>query len=945
MLGISELPEFNDVLDAIAGGSPFVSDGLLKDPELLWTIHNQGIAETWRKILAELAASPIDERKSLMAQMRKIRQQAALVIAWADLTAQWDLEELTAGLSEFAISATAISADHLLSEAGRRGEIELADPENPSRNSGIVILAMGKMGALELNYSSDIDLIVLFDPERLSYRGPESPMAFAVRFARSLSYILEQRTKDGYVARVDLRLRPHLPGHPLAISTDDAELYYERHGQNWERAAFIKARAVAGDVDAGELFLQQMQPFIWRKHLDYAAIRDIHAIKRQINAFRGFGDIKVWGHDLKVGGGGIREIEFFAQTQQLILGGQNRGIRNSGTVAALEALAEARWVDRQVIDELVHAYRYLRFLEHRLQMRQDQQTQRMPQSDRDCAQFAAFAGYASAEALEKELRSVLSTVGEHYAALFEGEADLGEGGSLEFTGIQTSPETIATLEALGFRDPEKIAARVRAWHHGHVRATRSTRARELLTELMPSILRALQRQPNIDEAFQLFDEFLTNLPMGVQLFSLIRAHPGLLRLLTDLFGAIPRLARYLSAHTDLFEAMLSPDFFEPLPDRAELEAELANRLRDARDLQDVMDMTRRWAHGRQFQAGLHVVRGTSSADEATSMLTELAEMVLELMLRRSREWLEEEHGRIENSQFVILGLGKLGSRELTIGSDLDLVFVYDAPEDARSDGPKPLKAQSYFARLGQRLIAAISSQTSEGRLFEIDTRLRPSGNVGPVACSLENFESYNRDTAQTWELQALTRARRVAGDNELGDRLATVIDAILCQERPIEALRTQVRTMRERVFKEHGSDDHWNLKHTRGGLVGLEFLAQFLQLAHACNHRELRTSSTREVLKRAGETGLIAPEEARALSEVLRLQIALQLVLRLSNIEKLDEAETADGLKETLVRAASRQIGGDALIPNFTSLRRRLVESQALARQVFERECPVPPET
>ncbi|MEO1018373.1 MAG: bifunctional [glutamine synthetase] adenylyltransferase/[glutamine synthetase]-adenylyl-L-tyrosine phosphorylase, partial [Pseudomonadota bacterium] len=734
-------------------------------------------------------------------------------------------------------------------------------------------------------------------------------------------------------------LRPHLPGHPLALSTEDAEIYYERHGQNWERAAWIKARAVAADIEAGRRFLARLQPFIWRKHLDYAAIRDIHSIKRQINAFRGFHEAKIWGHDLKVGRGGIREIEFFAQTQQLILGGQHPELRTSGTVETLERMAETRWVDVDAAQELIAAYRYLRCLEHRLQMQQDRQTQRMPEAGTDGDRFAAFAGYAKPTDLEADLNAVMAAVGEHYGALFEGEADLGIGGNLVFTGTETGPKTLATLEGLGFRQAEKVAERIRSWHHGHIRATRSTRARELLTELVPSILEALKRQPDIDEAFVLFDEFISGLPTGVQLFSLIRAHPDLLRNLTDLFGAMPRLARYLSKNTDLFEAMLSPDFFDPLPSRSELEAELMARVNVARDLQDILDAARRWAHGRQFQAGLHVVLGTSSADQATAMLTDLAEIILNCMMREARRWLEAEHGTIEGAGFAILGLGKLGSRELTIGSDLDLVFVFDAPDEAKSNGAKPLPAQTYFARLGQRLITTISAQTSEGRLFEIDTRLRPSGNVGPVACSVTNFESYNRETAQTWEIQALSRSRVVAGDSELAARVEQVVDEAIRRPREKVPLGHDVRAMRERIFNEHGTASPWNIKHARGGLTELEFLAQYLQLAHAHDIEDLRHPATRSVLQAAGWRELLDAAECGGLVRALRLQTALQLVLRLSGMTNLDEASAAEGLKTTLVRAVARQLGDDVLVPNFAALQRLLVESQAHVRHIFEREC------
>ncbi len=516
----------------------------------------------------------------------------------------------------------------------------------------------------------------------------------------------------------------------------------------------------------------------------------------------------------------------------------------------------------------------------------------------------------------------------------------GVGGNLVFTGTADDPDTLHTLSGLGFKDPSAISARIRAWHHGHIRATRSTRARELLTELTPSLLDALHRQPDIDSAFRLFDEFVGGLPAGVQLFSLFRANPKLLALVTDLMGAAPRLARHLAGNVDLFEAMLQPDFFGPLPEGAALRAELGGRLGDARDLQDVLDLCRHWAHGRQFQAGLQVLLGLATAESAAATLTSIAEVVIGDLLPRAEAWLEDQHGSIEGGAFVVLGLGKLGSAELTTGSDLDLVFVYDAPESAVSSGERPLAATAWFARLGQRLVSAITARTPEGRLFEIDTRLRPSGNVGPVATSLESFTRYQEQTAEIWEQQALTRARIVAGDPALAAKVEAVIARSLVRERNLPELAAGVRAMRERIFREHGSADPWNLKHARGGLVEIEFTAQYLVLAHAHAHPGLLTPRTMLALERAGELGLVETDAARALMAALRLHHALQAVLRLSTTERFQPAHAPPGLAEALVRAAGLALADAPPLGDLAALEGRLVESQAAVRQIFDRLCP-----
>jgi glutamate-ammonia-ligase adenylyltransferase len=929
------------LLAAVFGNSPYLSAGLLAEPAVLRALLRDGPDAVGRSVLEELQAEPGVRRARMMALLRQSKRRLALLTALADIAGLWPLERVTEALTRFADRAVGLALTLLLREAAERGEIALRRPEEPLAECGIVILGMGKLGAFELNYSSDIDLIVLFDPERLGCRGREGPMAFAVRLTRALVYLLEHRTKDGYVFRTDLRLRPHPPGHPLALAIEDAEQYYERHGQNWERAALIKARVIAGDQHAGQGFLRALEPFLWRRHLDYAAIRDIHSIKRQINAYRGHGTIRVPGHDIKVGRGGIREIEFFVQTQQLILGGRVPELRVPATCAALRALVAARWLEGSTADELIEAYRFLRQLEHRLQMVADKQTHALPASAEQIERFAAFMGFADGAALSEAIRGQLMTVERHYAALFESSLDLGGGAALVFTGTDDDPETLATLSAMGFTRPSQIAARIRAWHHGHVRATREARARELLTELMPRLLRSLADQAEPDAAFARFDEFVSHLPAGVQLFSLFRANPRLLALVADLMGTAPRLAGHLSRHTSLFEAMLAPDFFEPLPAAGLLAGELERALQRARDLQDALDATRHWVQARQFRIGLQVLLGLVDGAAAGESLTDIAEITIRAMLPRVAAWLGDQHGAVAGGAFVVLGLGKLGSRELTIGSDHDLNYIFDADEEAHSSGARPLPSPTYYARLGQRLIRALTAQTAEGPLYEIDTRLRPSGNVGPVACSLANFQRYQLGVARTWEHQALTRARVVAGDAALAERVAAIIRAALTQPRAPDQLAREVAAMRARIFREHGDGHPWNLKHARGGLVEAEFLAQYLQLRFAPEHPALLTTSTLETFAQAAALEVLSAADSRALIEATRLYRRLQAVLRLSIQDRFDAASAPPGLRRALVRAAAQEdeAGLDAAHA-FAELQATLEAAQAQVAAIFARHCP-----
>ncbi len=927
------------LLAAIFGNSPFLTDAMFAEPETVRKFFENGADTTFDQIIADLTSAAPSNRSALMVQLRRARRRVALISALADIAGLWPLDRVTGVLSRFADTAASLALGLALKELIEKGELKLPDDEDAVAKAGLIVLGMGKLGAFELNYSSDIDLIILFDPTRFVPAGKESAMALAVRVARTLVYILEHRTKDGYVFRTDLRLRPHPPGQPLALSVEDAELYYERFGQNWERAALIKARVIAGDKEAGDCFLKNISPFLWRKHLDYAAIRDIHAIKRQINSHRGHGRLRVHGHDLKVGRGGIREIEFFVQTQQLILGGRVPELRLCGTIETLDKLVETRWLDEPIADDLKEAYVFFRTIEHRLQMIADKQTHQLPEDDETFAEIATFMGADSPENFAEQIRLRLEAVERHYAALFESSLDLGGGGALVFTGTEDDPETLKTLQNMGFNKPAETAQMVRAWHHGHIRATRTPRARELLTELMPELLRALGDQADPDAAFQRFDQFMQSLPAGVQLFSLFRANPKLLALVADLMGTAPRLADHLSRHVGLFDTMLAPDFFEPLPSPADLGADFERAIKQADDLQDVLDATRRWVQAREFQVGMQILLGQSDGAEASLTLTTIAEIVIRQLLPKVEKWLAAQHGRIEKSGFAVLGLGKLGSKELSIGSDLDLIFVFDADEKARSDGDRPLPAATYFARLGQRLVSALTAKTAEGSLYEIDTRLRPSGNLGPVACSIGSFERYQIESAQTWEHQALTRCRVVAGPAGLKGKVETAVKAALVKPRDPDRLAGDVRVMRLRIFKEHGSDDPWNLKHARGGLVEAEFLAQYLQLRYAAEHPAILTPDTIGVFERAAGQ-CIRPEDSEILIRAVRLYCRLQALLRLSLDEHVDPGKAPKGLQEALVRTAciDPEIARPGL--DIVALNETLSAMQNAVAEIFDRHCP-----
>jgi glutamate-ammonia-ligase adenylyltransferase len=804
----------------------------------------------------------------------------------------------------------------------------LADPEAPERGCGYVVLAMGKLGASELNYSSDIDLIMLFDPERARLTEGRDPGKEFERMTRDLVRLLEERTAEGYVFRTDLRLRPDPGAMPLALSIISALTYYESMGQNWERAAMIKARPVAGDLVMGARFLAELRPFLWRKYLDFGAIQDIHSIKRQIHAHRGGARIAVEGHDIKLGRGGIREIELFAQTQQLIWGGREPGLRCAKTLEALAALAEAGHIDDTAEAELRAAYRELRRIEHRLQMVDDRQTQRLPADEDGIARISAFLGYDGAAAFRKALLAILSRVEAHYAELFEEAPELTPGGNLVFTGGEPEPGTLATLEGLGFKEGEKVFHLVRAWHHGRHRATRSTRSRELLTEIMPTLLGALGKTTQPDLALAKFDEFLSGLPAGVQLFTMLHAYPHLLDMLAEIMGGAPALAERLSRNPALLDAVLSAGFFDPIPGRAALGREFEAALAQARDFQDVLDLARRWANDLRFQAGVHILRHQSDIDEAGRALSGIADTVLTGLYRPVLDELAQTHGRVPGPGLAVLAMGKLGAREMTVASDLDLTFIYETDADAeQSDGPKPLPSSHYFARLAQRYINALSARTPEGQLYEIDMRLRPSGNAGPIATSLAGWRRYYERESWTWEQMALSRARVVVGDPGLQARIEEAIGEILTAPRDPDKLLIDVAEMRARLERERPAPTLWSVKYLRGGLTDLEFLAQYLLLRHAQAHPELLDGSTQAVFAKLAKAGLIGPARAQRLIETTRLVRQVQGMLRLTVGPAFDADTGTEGLKASLAHAAG--------MDNFAALRNALIASAREVHEIF----------
>lgn len=922
------------LLKAIFGASPFLTGLILRDPtDLLECLTNEPEAylrELGEALDREVASA--ESQKTVMALLRGYKRRVALAIALADIGNAWISDDVTKALSQAAILSVQCAVGHLLDRAVKSGELVPEDPEHPEKGCGYFILGMGKLGAGELNYSSDIDLIVFFDAHIAPLKEGVEPAPFFVRLTRELVRLLQDRTAEGYVWRTDLRLRPDPGATQLALSTDAGLSYYESFGQNWERAALIKASVIAGDHETGEQFLKQLSPFVWRRYLDYAAIADIHAMKRRVHEFKGHAKIAVAGHDVKLGRGGIREIEFFTQTQQLIAGGRQPELREKQTLETLQCLASQGWIEDGVVNNLTEAYRFLRMVEHRIQMIGDEQTHKIPAEPQDLERIAIFCGFKDADAFSEALVRRLTTVQTHYDQLFARLPDIGEGESQRvFRPDDELPETLSALEESGFSDPDAVVEIIRTWRAGRYASTRSQRSREVLSEIQPDLLAALATTADPDAALVSFDRFLSELPAGVQLFSLLRSNPSLLRLIADIMGTAPRLSRVLSRRSRILDAVLDPGFFGDLPSPDNLTEIITEELEQAQDYQDALDRARRVGQEQAFLVGVRILSGTIGADQAGGAYACLAQALIQALQNEVEKELVSQHGRIEGGEAAVIAMGKLGGGEMTAASDLDLIIVYDFDQEKAgpSDGPRPLPGGQYYARFTQRLISALSAQTAEGSLYEVDMRLRPSGHSGPVATHFDGFVDYQRNKAWTWEHLALTRARVISGPGKLVKKVENAICDVLTKKRDPRRVASDVLDMRSRIDKEKGTQDIWDLKHVHGGLVDLEFIAQFLQVVSAHEHPEILDQNTARALEKLEGTGVLPEREAQQLIPAARLYHNLTQVLRLC-LERPFDAQTASpGLKELLARAAD--------MPDFQTLENHLAETLRSVRESYER--------
>jgi len=863
-------PELVELLDGTGGCSPYLK-GLMEREE------------AWLR--ATLAGEPEAALDGVIADMgagdpgvalRVAKRRVALLTGLADLAGVWSLEEVTGALTRFADLATERALQHHVGIEIARKKLPGMTEDDIATAGGAVALAMGKMGAGELNYSSDIDLIMLFDESRYERDEFHDARASLVRATRRMSGTLSDLTDEGYVFRTDLRLRPDPAVTPVILAMAAAETYYESLGRTWERAAHIKARPCAGDIAAGEAYLERLTPFVWRKHLDFAAIQDAHDMRLRIREHKGLGGrITLEGHDMKLGRGGIREIEFFTQTRQLISGGRDPGLRQRATVPGLLALAGSNWVPEDVAETLIGHYRRHREIEHRVQMVRDAQTHKLPTSPDEMRRLVNMMGEDDVTAWQARLTAALEEVHELTEGFF-------------------APEERGSAAPQLDEDEAEIVERWRNYP-----ACRSARAAGIFERLKPEILSRLHKAARPREALVQFDAFLKGLPAGVQVFSLFEANPALVDLIIDIAATAPALAVYLGRNSQVLDAVLGGQFFADWPGPDWLADDLSARLDElAGDYEEQLDTARRWMKEWHFRVGVHHLRGLLKGRESGTQYSDIAEAVLRGLWPAVVAQFAEKHGPPPGRGAVLIGMGSLGAQTISSTSDLDLIVIYDAAGVEASEGRRPLATRAYYARLTQAMVTALTAPMPEGKLYEVDMRLRPSGRQGPVATSLESFANYQRDEAWTWEHLALTRARPVAGNLEIGEDVDEVRKEVLRRDRDVGQTIRDVIDMRDRIAEaKGGGGGPLEAKIGPGRLQDIELVGQCAAvLAQDC---------PRDVdgqIRRGVAIGWIAKDEAEAMLAAYDLLWRMQAAGKLLTDGALDLDAIGLGGRDFLLR-------------------------------------------
>ncbi|MCR4309667.1 MAG: bifunctional [glutamate--ammonia ligase]-adenylyl-L-tyrosine phosphorylase/[glutamate--ammonia-ligase] adenylyltransferase [Deltaproteobacteria bacterium] len=891
------------LIGALLGGSEFIPEQIARRPEIFeflfledGVLRRPGPEALGREALA--AADRCVTEEELKADLRRMKHREVARIAARDLSGVAPLPEVTEDLSRLASAALegAIRFSRRALDA-RLGAPVAFLPDGTRRPGRFVVMGMGKLGALELNFSSDIDIVYLYETDQGETEGAARSVSlheYFIRLGEAVTRIVSEATEDGFVFRVDLRLRPEGTRGELANSLRSAEIYYESWGQTWERAALIKACPVAGDLSLGEEFLRSVVPFVYRKYLDFTAIEEIKGMKDRINlaTARSLRSDR----DVKLGLGGIREIEFFAQAHQLIYGGKEPKLRRRGTVETISDLSRMGIVTEEEREGLAAAYDFLRRLEHRIQAHRERQTHVLPQREEDLSRLARAMGLADPPALLSALDRHAAVVHGIYSRLFGGarrEESPGIPAEIEalFLHGRAEEDAPALLARLGFRDVEAAQRSLDVLRHGppHVRIPQ--RARHYLDKIGPEILHRVAMSPDPDLALTHVERFLYAIGARTMFYALLYEKPKVIEALVRLFGSSRFLSGFLLRHPELLDTFLGTDLSALVKSKSDLRTGLADALTGCDDFEQELDELRRFKNLETLRIGIHDMTGSLSLEEGMFQLSALAEVLLSqallLAIRevRRRFGVAMEAATGAEAFFCVLGMGKLGSEELSYHSDLDIIFLYSGPGESGK-----LSNHEYFAKVAQRMISILTTSTREGLVYRLDTRLRPSGNAGPLVSSLEAFERYHAESAHLWERQALLKCRFVAGDRDFGKRVEEKIRGFI-YERPLPPnAAEEIHRLRMRMEQELGRErgDRLNLKVGRGGVVDVEFAAQYLQLLHGGSHPAVRARGTLKALYELQRAGIVTLEQYKVLDEGYRFLRSLDVRLRLAHDASID---------------------------------------------------------
>ena len=936
-------PAHAALLLRLLGGSPVLAATLTAEGSA-WPQRFAEVLEVptrdraWHVATLDAAAAKTRDRAGLQSVLRRHRHREFVRIGGRDLLGLASIDETVREITALAEGAM----EAAVTRVRARLADEWGDPLVDGRPAGFAVLGMGKLGGEELNYSSDVDLVYVYEQDG-ELKGGRTFREFFSRLAEEVTRTLAEVTAEGFCFRVDLRLRPGGGEGPVAVSLQAALAYYETWGQTWERAVWLKARPVAGTMALGDALVDELVPFVHRRYMDFATLEDLKQMKARVDASLRGPDAAA--RDVKLGRGGIREVEFFVQAQQLVHGGKDPRLHVRGTLPALEVLGSAGYVEPALAALLAAAYRFLRNVEHKLQMVHERRTQLLPRDEADIAALArrlGYAGDAPDAAFRADHAAHTAAVHDAFDALFhgaEGERQRDERPELRALVRELEQEERAFFELarLGFRDVEGAYRDLRLLRDGPPYAPASARRKRALETLAPALLGEVAASGAPDRALHHVATFITGIGARTSYLHLLLENPGVLRLLVRLFATSEFLSDFFLRHPELLDNLVRVDLVRVRRSPVDMRAELGTRMTAAPDLETALDTIRRFRHEEFLRIGVHDIEGSLAADEVEQQLSDLAEICLEAALGLGRhETLARTRVPAEppTDALVVLGMGKLGGRELNYASDLDLIFIYEADPPEWWDGR--LAPHELFTRIAQRAISALQTPTREGIAYRIDTRLRPSGNQGPLVSSLQAFAAYHATSAQVWERQALIKALPIAGPGALRAELERVVESFVYGRGLERAEVEEIARMRDRIERERGGgeDAEVRIKTGRGGLVDVEFLVQMLQLRHGHAHPSIRVRSTRVAIVELERAGLLPADEAAALAAGWAFLRALENRIRLERNAPVEAMEADPEAQLSLARRLGYG-GGDA--EAVATLRSDHARHRATIREVYDR--------